>query len=103
MAGTALKGLIETGTHRTTWTLSKPPDPVTWEVSGEVELQGLRQPGGAVYGTAPVNWTITGGSRGAGFPQHFDYPLVYGEMNGGLDVVLLDAHLTVSGEEPRTG
>lgn len=105
MAGTALEGLVETGTHRTMWALSKPPDPATWEVPGEVELQGLRQPAGAVYGTAPVNWTSSGpgGSRGAGFPQHFDYPVVYGELNGGLDVVLLDAHLNVFGEEPRAG
>lgn len=103
MAGGALTGFIGTGTHRTTWTLSKPPAPETWDVSGEVELQGLRQPAGTVFGTAPVTWTITAGSRGAGFPQHFDYPLVYGEMNGNLDVVLLDAHLTVFGEHPREG
>ena len=63
MAGTALKGLIEAGTHRTMWTLSKPPNPATRDVPGEVELQGLRQPGGAVYGTAPVNWATNGPGR----------------------------------------
>lgn len=105
MSGTALKPVIESGTHRTTWTLSKPPDSDTWDVSGEVELRKLRQPRGSVFGTAPVNWVIneTTGERRAAFDQHFDYPLVYGEMNGGLDVVLLDAHLTVHGEKPRVG
>ena len=103
MAGDAMSGLIDTGTHRTTWTLSKPPGTEVWDVSGEVDLQGMRQPAGTVFGTAPVNWTVTGGSVGAGFPQHFNYPLVHGEMNGNLDVVLIDAHLTVFGEHPREG
>lgn len=106
MAGTALKALIETGTHRTNWTMSKPGETETWEVSGDVELQGRRQPGGGVYGTAPVNWTRTGTRGtgfGAGFPQHFEYPLVYGELDGGLDIVLVDASLTVFGEGTRRG
>ncbi|WP_293002627.1 hypothetical protein [Mycobacterium sp.] len=90
--------------YRTTWTLSKPPDSQTWDVSGEVNLRKLRQPSGSVFGTAPVNWTVdAAGGRSAGFDQHFDYPHVYGEMNGGLDVVLVDAHLTVHGERPRQG
>jgi hypothetical protein len=72
-------------------------------VSGEVELQALRQPSATVFGTAPVNWTIDGNTRGAGFPQHFEYPLIYGELNGNLDIVLLDAYLTVHGEHPRQG
>jgi hypothetical protein len=100
----ALEPILDAGTHRVTWTLSKPPEPDTWEVSGEVELLTLRQPRGSVFGTAPANWNEgPGRQRSAGWPQHFDYPLVYGEMNGGLDVVLLDAHLTVHGEMPRTG
>jgi len=105
MAGTALKPLIEAGSHRATWTLSKPPDSATWVVPGDVELRQLRQARGSVFGVAPTN-RITDEATGqtqAGFPQHFDYPLVHGEMNGGFDVVLLDAHLTVFGEEPRTG
>lgn len=103
VAGPALEGLIGTGTHRTTWTLSKPPASETWEVSGDVDLQALRQPRGTVHGTAPVNWHHTPGGKGAGFPQHFAYPLIYGELDGGLDVVLLDAHLTVHSEGPREG
>lgn len=105
MPGTALEPIIEAGTHRVTWTLSKPPDSDTWDASGEVDLRKLRQPRGSVFGTAPVNWKVheATGNRSAGFNQHFDYPLVYGEMNGGLDVVLLDAHLTVHGEKPRQG
>ena len=83
-------------THRATWTLSKPPDPETWQVPGEVDLQQLRQPGGGVFGKAPVNWTRNGNSMGAGFPQRFKYPLVRGELDGGLDAVLIDAVLTVS-------
>ncbi len=105
MGKDALKPKLEAGTHRVTWTLSKPPELSTWEVSGEAELLGLRLPRGLVFGTAPTNWTTdeaTGQSQ-AGWPQHFDYPLIYGEMNGGLDILLLDAHLTVYGEKPRTG
>lgn len=105
MGKDALKAKLEAGTHRVTWTLSKPPEPSTWEVSGEAELLGLRQPRGLVFGTAPTNWTTdeATGQRQAGWPQHFDYPVVYGEMNGGLDILLLDAHLTVFGEKSRTG
>jgi hypothetical protein len=100
----ALEPILEAGTHRATWTLSKPPEPETWEVSGEVDLLALRQPRGSVFGIAPANWNEgPGGQRSAGWPQHFDYPLVHGEMNGGLDVILLDPHLTVHGEIPRTG
>ena len=105
MAGTALEPLVEAGTHRATWTLSKPPDPATWVVPGEVELHRLRQPGGSVFGVAPANWVTdeATGQRRTSWPQHFDYPLLYGEMSGGLDVILLDAHLTVFGDKPRTG
>ncbi|TDH24415.1 hypothetical protein [Mycobacteroides franklinii] len=100
----AFDPLLEAGTHRVTWTLSKPPETDTWDVSGEVDLLALRQPRGSVFGTAPATWNEGPGSqRSAGWPQHFEYPLVYGEMNGGLDVVLLDAHLTVHGEMPRSG
>jgi hypothetical protein len=100
----ALKPILEAGTHRVTWTLSKPPEPDTWEVSGEVDLLSTRQPRGSVFGTAPANWSEgPGNQRSAGWPQHFDYPLVFGEMDGGRDVVLLDAHLTVHGEAPRAG
>lgn len=105
MSKDALKPKLEAGTHRVTWTLSRPPEASTWEVSGEAELMGLRQPRGLVFGTAPTNWTTdeaTGHSQ-TGWPQHFDYPLVYGEMNGGLDILLLDARLTVYGEKSRTG
>ncbi|SKQ76421.1 Uncharacterised protein [Mycobacteroides abscessus subsp. abscessus] len=68
-------------------------------------MLGLRQPQGLVFGTAPANWTTdeATGHGHAVWPQHVDYPLVYGEMNGGLDILLLDAHLTVFGEKPRTG
>jgi hypothetical protein len=80
MAGTALEPLVEAGTHRATWTLSKPPDPATWVLPGEVELHGLRQPGGSVFGVAPANWVTdeATGQRRTSWPQHFDYPLVYG-------------------------
>lgn len=103
MTGKALEPIIESGTHRATWTLSKPPETETWEVSGEVELQELSQPSGGVFGRAPVNWAASGTGAVAGFPQHFDYPLVRGELNGGLDVVLIDAHLQVYGEGTRNG
>ncbi len=103
MAGTALEPILQSGTHRATWTLSKPPDPETWQVPGEVDLQELRQPGGGVFGKAPVHWTQSGNSIGAGFPQRFKYPVVRGELDGGLDVVLIDAILTVSGEGSRDG
>jgi hypothetical protein len=83
--------------------LSKPPDTSTWQVAGDVELIAQRQPRGGVYGKAPVNWTVQQGGVRAGFPQHFEYPIVYGELDGGLDVVLLDARLSVFGEEPRQG
>lgn len=49
------------------------------------------------------DWAITPRGGSAGFPQRFDYPTVYGELDGALDVVLVDARLTVFGEEPRTG
>lgn len=100
----ALKPLVEAGVHRATWTLTNPPDPATWTVPGDVELRRLRRPAGAVFGTAPTNWVAheATGIRQAGWPQDFDYPLVHGVMNGGLDVLLLDAHLTVMGEEPRS-
>lgn len=104
MTESALKSLLDPGTHRCTWTLSKPSDPSTWRVAGDVELLPQRQPRGGVYGKAPVNWTEhPGGGRGAGFPQRFEYPLVHGELDGGLDVVLVDARLTVSGQDPRQG
>jgi hypothetical protein len=103
MTETALKNLLEPGTHRCTWTLSKPPDTPNWQVAGDVELIAQRQPRGGVYGKAPTNWTVQPGGVGAGFPQHFEYPIVYGELDGGLDVVLLDARLSVFGEEPRQG
>jgi hypothetical protein len=105
VAGTALGSIIEAGTHRTTWTLTKPPDPAAWAVPGEVELLALRHPGGSIFGVAPANWATdeATGQRGSRWPQNFEYPLIYGEMNGGLDVILLDAQLTVFGEKPRTG
>lgn len=37
MADSALKNLLNPGTHRCTWTLSKPPDASNWEVDGDVE------------------------------------------------------------------
>jgi Acetamidase/Formamidase family len=43
------------------------------------------------------------GPQTTAWPQHFEYPTVYGELDGGLDVVLLDARLTVFEEEPRRG
>lgn len=104
MTESALKNLIDPGTHRCTWTLSKPPDTSAWRVAGDIEFLPQRQPRGGVYGKAPVNWTAhPGGGKGAGFPQHFEYPLVNGELNGGLDLVLVDAHLSVFGEDPREG
>ena len=100
----ALKNLLESGTHRCQWTLSKPPDPSSWDVDGDVELATGRQPRGGVYGRAPADWAVTpNGGRSAGWPQRFDYPTVYGELGGGLDIVLVDARLTVYGEQPREG
>jgi hypothetical protein len=100
----AFKKILEPGTHRCQWTLSKPPDPSSWEVDGDVELVAGHQPRGGVYGKAPVNWAVTpSGGGSASFPQHFDYPIVYGELGGGLDVVLVNARLSVHGEDPRQG
>src|ERR1700733_9152121 len=61
MTESALKDMIEPGTHRCTWTLSKPPDETTWETPGDVILLGARQPAGGVYGRAPVNVEATPG------------------------------------------
>lgn len=100
----ALKIILEPGTHRCQWTLSKPPDTSSWDVDGDVELVDGRQPRGGVYGKAPVVRAVTpGGGTSAGFPQRFNYPIVYGELSGGLDIVLVDARLSVSGEHPRQG
>jgi hypothetical protein len=38
MAESALKNLLDPGSHRCKWTLSKPPDPSSWEVDGDIEL-----------------------------------------------------------------
>lgn len=105
MAETALKNMLDPGTHRCTWTLSKPPDTWSWEVAGDAELLAQRQPRGGVYGKAPADWAVSPSGRGqtTAWPQHFEYPTVYGELDGGLDVVLLDARLTVFEEEPRRG
>ncbi|WP_431231353.1 hypothetical protein ACQ856_17330 [Mycolicibacterium psychrotolerans] len=104
MTGVALEVIVAPGTHRVTWTISKPPDATTWEVAGEVELLGLRAPRASIFGRAPANWNNGPGTqRSAGWPQRFDYPLVYGQMNGGLDIVLIEPKLTVFGERPRAG
>ena len=64
MAETALKNMLDPGTHRCTWTLSKPPDTWSWEVAGDVELLAQRQPRGGVYGKAPADWAVSPSGRG---------------------------------------
>jgi hypothetical protein len=104
MTESAIKPLIEPGTHRCRWRLSKPPDPTTWTVDGDLIVVPGRQPQGGVYGRAPANWTISprGGKR-SGWPQYFEYPVMFGELNGGLDLILLDARLSVLSEDLRGG
>ena len=64
-------------------------------------LLGSRQPAGAVYGTAPVNYVEVPGSRSARLPQTFKYPVVFGELVNGRDAILVDAALTVWQEDRR--
>lgn len=91
------------GTHRCSWTLSKPPHEETWQSEGDVTLLGDRQPAGAVYGRAPVTYqTSPTGGLSAGFPQKFQYPIVRGELVNGRDVILVDAMLR-SWQEDRGG
>ena len=40
MAETALKNMLDPGTYRCTWTLSKPPDTWSWEVAGDAGAAG---------------------------------------------------------------
>jgi hypothetical protein len=90
-------------TYRCNWVLSKPPGEETWQSEGDVTLLADRQPSGAVYGRAPITKVITPGGYTAGMPQTFEYPVVYGELINGRDVILLDAMLTVWAEDRRSG
>jgi integrase len=83
------------------------------EAARRVELGSSRRCR-AAGPTATARRRLRQGSSGLGrfpsgrgqttaWPQHFEYPTVYGELDGGLDVVLLDARLTVFEEEPRRG
>lgn len=83
-------------TYRCSWTMSKPHDETTWQSQGDVTLLGTQQPAGAVYGRAPINFSRSpGGGITYGAPQHFEYPVVYGELVNGRDLILVDAHLRV--------
>lgn len=104
MPESALKLPVRPDTYRCSWQLSKPPDQTTWWVEGDVMLYGGRQPAGNVYGRAPINVTQspTGGiSYGA--PQFFDYPVVFGRMVNGKNVILVDARLQVWEADRKLG
>lgn len=91
-------------TYLCTWTLSKPPSEETWEAEGDVTLLRDSQPTGGVYGRAPISVTPSpGGGYSYGAPQHFEYPIVYGEMINGRDVILVDARLSVWEIDRRSG
>jgi ApeA N-terminal domain 1 len=95
LAESALEVKTAPDTYRCTWTLSKPPEEEIWQSEGDVTLLGDRQPAGAVYGRAPINVVRTPGGYTAGFPQTFEYPVVYGKLINGRDVILVDAMLKV--------
>lgn len=90
-------------TYRCSWTLSKPPEEETWQTERDVALLGDRQPAGAVYGRAPINYVRTPGGVTAGMPQTFEYSVAYGELINGRDVILVDARLKVWAEDRSSG
>ena len=91
-------------TYRCSWTLSRPPDETTWQSEGDVRLLGSRQPAGGVYGRAPINFSRSpSGGISYGAPQDFEYPVVYGELINGRDLILVDANLRVWEADRKSG
>ena len=104
MSESALTLKTPPDTYRCFWTLTKPPDENSWQSEGDVRLLGSRQPAGGAYGRAPINFSRSpSGGISYGAPQYFDYPVAYGELVNGRDLILVDAQLRVWEADRNSG
>lgn len=95
-----LKALQEPGNFRCQWFIPRDADDGGgfYQPGGEVDLLASRQPYGSVLGNVPIRSSpAQGGGISQGFPQHYNYSTLRGELTGGGSILLLDAHLTVMG------
>lgn len=93
--GVPLKLKLDPDEYRCTWFLPN-EDGTTTPVPGDLVLRANDAPRGHLYGDdVPVEWTISDGSKGAGFPQTKTYEQLTGKLVNGHDVILLDVELEI--------